>query len=200
MFFVFSCSSVLVRVEEIRVQSSLHRKPRLQPSCLRPGSVSHYPLSGSFITSHILRLSSFTEIHPTCVYMFIITDSEGVLSLDGSERTSWTNGIHWTPWTSGVWSLIGTFTCWCDSTFGNDGDLFVFQGNPGSSGLKGERGDPGPQVLMLSFSNVNSEFRVQEIGKGNQIIKILWCVINFSGHQGRPRFDGTSRQVRKKSE
>lgn len=51
--------------------------------------------------------------------------------------------------------------------------LFVFQGNPGSSGLKGERGDPGPQVLMLSFSNVNSEFRVQEIGKGNQIIKIL---------------------------
>lgn len=31
------CLSVLVRVEEIRVLSFLHRKPRPQPSCLRPG-------------------------------------------------------------------------------------------------------------------------------------------------------------------
>lgn len=31
------CLSVLVRVEEIRVLSFLHRKPRQQPSCLRPG-------------------------------------------------------------------------------------------------------------------------------------------------------------------
>lgn len=29
--------SVSVRVEEIRVLSFLHRKPRQQPSCLRPG-------------------------------------------------------------------------------------------------------------------------------------------------------------------
>lgn len=29
--------SVLVRVEEIRVLPSLHRKPRQPPSCLRPG-------------------------------------------------------------------------------------------------------------------------------------------------------------------
>jgi len=31
------CPSVLVRVEEIRVPSCLRRKPRQQPSCLRPG-------------------------------------------------------------------------------------------------------------------------------------------------------------------
>lgn len=31
------CLSVLVRVEEIRVLSSLHRKLRQRPSCLRPG-------------------------------------------------------------------------------------------------------------------------------------------------------------------
>lgn len=31
------CLSVSVRVEEIRVPSFLHRKPRWQPSCLRPG-------------------------------------------------------------------------------------------------------------------------------------------------------------------
>lgn len=38
--FLFSfCSSVSVRVEEIRVLSFLHKKPRQQPSCHRPGSV-----------------------------------------------------------------------------------------------------------------------------------------------------------------
>jgi len=31
------CLSVSVRVEEIRVLLFLHRKPRQQPSCLRPG-------------------------------------------------------------------------------------------------------------------------------------------------------------------
>lgn len=31
------CLSVLVRVEEIRVLLFLHKKPKQQPSCLRPG-------------------------------------------------------------------------------------------------------------------------------------------------------------------
>lgn len=31
------CLSVSVRVEELRVRPFLHRKPRQQPSCLKPG-------------------------------------------------------------------------------------------------------------------------------------------------------------------
>lgn len=38
-FFCPVCSSVLARVEEIKARLFLHRKPRRQPSCLRPGSV-----------------------------------------------------------------------------------------------------------------------------------------------------------------
>lgn len=35
--------------------------------------------------------------------------------------------------------------------------MYLFQGNTGSPGLKGESGDPGPQVKTLAGPHLNSE-------------------------------------------
>lgn len=46
-----------------------------------------------------------------------------------------------------------------------DGDYYYycvfFQGNPGSSGLKGEGGDPGPQVKNLKIKSFKYIFLCQ---------------------------------------
>lgn len=101
-----------------------------------------------------------------------------LLSVDGSEGTTWTDGIHRTPRTPGgltatsyrsvcfmaVLSQTSLFIkllllfegffyiklCHhqCLRNYKNVcyDDLVFPQGNPGSSGLKGESGDPGSQV------------------------------------------------------
>lgn len=65
----------------------------------------------SFSEIRISMKADFPFLPTSQAAVFMIIDYEVLLSLDGSERTSWTNGIHWTPWTPGMLPVIWTLTC-----------------------------------------------------------------------------------------